>query len=371
MLIIHVIPGDLWAGAESQVYYTIRQLIRRLDHEVMVVLFNKKELYQRLCSESVSIHVIDEEKYNSLVICSRIKELIKNTCPDIVHVHEHKSHILAFFAKLMAGSHCKIIRTLHGQTAAPFTIKYISTSMILQLEKILLQYLTDGIIAVSKDIERMLKEKYKNTRIYQINNAVQIPSVGEINSTEIREQFDVGADVFWVGTAARLVGVKNLDMLIDAAKILKEKNIEDFKVSIFGEGSLEKTLQQKIARYGLTNNVHLHGHHNSFIPIVKSLDVFVLTSLNEGLPISLLEAMSVGTVPVCTKVGGMQEVIEDSKSGFLVESNNATQLAEVLLFLYNNKELRATLGSNAKNRVQEKYSIENNVKTLLELYESL
>jgi len=371
MLIMHVIPGDLWAGAESQVYSTIRVLNRLSVHEVAVVLFNKKELYKRLDDDNVTIHVIDEETNNSFVLCSKIKNLIVKICPDVVHVHEYKSHILTVFAKLLSGSNCKIVRTLHGQTASPFSIKYIKVFIILLLEKILLRYLTDYNIAVSKDIEYMLKRKYKNTRICQINNAVHMPLEVNIDSTDTRIQFGVGVNTFWLGTAARLVGVKNLDMLISAAKILKEKNVVDFKVSIFGEGPLEKTLQQKIDLYDLKDNVYLHGHNNDLLPVLTALDVFVLTSFNEGLPMSLLEAMSVGTVPVCTKVGGMKEVIEESKSGYLVESNNASQLADVLLFLYNNKELRVTFGNNAKNRVREKYSMENNVKTLLGLYESL
>lgn len=371
MLIMHVIPGDLWAGAESQVFYTIRQLIGRSDHDVIAVLFNKKELYMRLCGEGLSVQVIDESSNNSLVICSNLRTILNNHCPDIVHVHEHKSHILTFFAKLLAGSRCKIIRTLHGQTAAPFTFKYLAASMILQLENALLRFQTDAIIAVSRDVESVLKKKYKNTRICQINNAVQVSSEGENNEADKRTQFGIGDDELWIGTAARLVGVKNLDMLIDAAKILNDNAFKGIKISIFGDGTLKDKLQKKIERYDLTENVYLHGHHNDFIEIAKSLDVFSLTSLNEGLPMSLLEAMSVGAVPVCTKVGGMQEVIEDMKSGYLVELNDASQLADVFMRLYNDRELLASMGNNAKKRVQEKYSIANNVAALLELYETI
>lgn len=371
MLIMHVIPGDQWAGAESQVFYTIRELKRQSGHEVAAVVFNKKELHQRLVDEEVTTHVIDEELNNSFVIFSRIKKLIIKMNPDIIHVHDYKGHMLTYMAKYLSRSRCKILRTVHGHAALSANIRYIQFlkgSVILQLEdKVLLRYFTDCNVAVSKDINRVLKQKYKNTRICQINNAVQLRP----DAQDMREQFQVDGDTYWIGTAARLVDVKNIKMLIDVAKIIKQKKICNFKVSIFGEGPLRMQLQQQIVQNDLTEQVHLEGHYNNFSSIAGSLDVFVLTSLNEGLPMSLLEAMSEGTVPVCTKVGGMQEVIEDEVNGYLVESGSSVDLAKILALLYENKELRDSIGKRAKRRVHEQYSIENSVKKLLGLYESI
>lgn len=371
MLIMHVIPGDMWAGAESQVYSTIRELSKKPDLEIIVVLFNEKELYKRLINENVIVYLIDENSNNGIIISYKIRSLLKKIRPHVLHVHEYKSHILTFIANLSAGSRSNIVRTLHGQTASPIGIKYIKTYTILHLENLLLRYLTDCIIAVSSDLEHLLKKKYKNTRICPINNAVQILPVNEINIEGTRSRLGIGVSTFWIGAVARLVNVKNLDMLIDVARILSDRKMCDFKISVFGEGPLEESLQQKINRYGLSNTVYLHGHCNNLLPILKSLDVFVLTSLNEGLPMSLLEAMSVGTTPVCTKVGGMQEVIEDKKCGFLINSGSAEKFAEAIISLRENRKLRAFLGSNALNRIQDKYSIEKNVNRLIELYTSL
>lgn len=376
MLILHVIPGDLWAGAESQVFYTIRELKRQSAHEVVAILFSKKELYKKLVNEKVTTHVIDEEFNNGFVIISGIKNIILKMNPDIIHVHDYKGHTLTYLAKYLSGIQCRILRTIHGHAALPANIKYIQYlkgSIILQLEdKILLRYLTDCIIAVSKDINGVLNNKYKKNQICQINNAVQLrPDEQDTeHAHDAREQFHVDDNTYWIGTAARLVDVKNIRMLIDAAKIIKKKNICNYKVSIFGEGPLRRKLQQQIEQHDLIGQVFLEGHHNNFSSIVGSLDTFVLTSLNEGLPMSLLEAMSMGTVPVCTKVGGMQEVIENEESGYLVESGSSVDLAEVLALLCENAELRDSVGRKARRRVQSHYSIESSVEKLLRLYES-
>ena len=130
MLIIHIIPGDLWAGAESQVYNTVYQLVRNTDHEFSVILFNKGELYKRLSKEKVTLHVISETQNSDVDICRKITNILHKTQPDVIHAHENKSHILSAIAKLMSTSKCSIVRTFHGQTVTPFKIKPLTISFL-------------------------------------------------------------------------------------------------------------------------------------------------------------------------------------------------------------------------------------------------
>jgi len=126
--IINVITGDLWAGAEVQLYYTINELVEVSNYNYIVILFSKSELYSKLMkNENLTVFVLDENIKNSIQICIELSRLIKNYQPEIVHVHDYKSHIIAAIAKLIVRSNCKIIRTLHGLKIKPHTIKYFKS----------------------------------------------------------------------------------------------------------------------------------------------------------------------------------------------------------------------------------------------------
>lgn len=367
---LHIIPGDMWAGAEAQVFYTIKELKGNTDHTTSVILFNQGELHKRLTKEGCNVNIIDEQRYGSFEIGRRIQEVLKVERPNIIHVHEYKSHITATLATLCSNKRCKIIRTIHGLTAIPWNRKCLKAGLIFLLENVLIMFKTDCLVAVSKTLEATFRKRFRSVRIAQINNA--IPMVFNIDEPRefVRSRFGIKPSVFWIGTVARYVPVKNLDMLIEAAKHLHQMGME-FKVSIFGEGYLRSWLQEKINRYRLENIVRLNGHHDDIMPILQALDVFALTSKHEGLPMSLLEAMAVGTIPICTNVGGMKEVIEDNRSGFLIDARDVNALVNRIQLVSANRSDNHAMREAAMCRIRERYSIDKAVKELSLLYEGI
>lgn len=371
MQITHIIPGDLWAGAESQVFYLIKELIKRSDQNISVIIFNKGELYNRLSDLSVRLHFVSEAQNSSFVMCTKIMEILNAESHHILHVHEYKSHILASIAKALTGSDCAIVRTLHGRSDIPFNIKLLKTYLVFKIEHAFLKYYTQSIIAVSVDIQSMLEEKYSRVKITHINNAVSITPNQNIDITKIKKKYHVEENEFWVGTAARLVDVKNLDMLIDVASILKGKISKSFKVSIFGDGPLKHQLENRIHNERLGDVISIHGHNDEILPVLQCLDTFVLTSKHEGLPMSLLEAMTLGTVPVCTRVGGPAEVIQNEINGILVESGDAEQMSVSIIRLVNNEKVKNSLAMQAMLSMQKNYAIDQSVEKLVNTYKTI
>lgn len=372
MYVLHIIPGDLWAGAEAQVFYTLREIRRRSSVNIGVILFNKGELYYRLADMNIEVVILDENKYSSLSICCGVNKILMKKKPDIVHVHEYKSHILAVAAKYMSGSKCKILRTVHGRSLVAFNWRYLKSHVVLSIEDIVLRYFSPNIVAVSKDLEGSLSERYRRATVYQISNGVSTTFGCLVSREEIKRRFNVEADRFCIGTAARLESIKNLEMLIEAARLLEEKKEGiNYCICIFGDGDLREELERKVAEYELEDKVALYGHHQDMVAIMRAFDVFVLTSRDEGLPISLLEAMSMGAVPVCTRVGGLKEVIEHGQDGFLVELDNARELAGTLAYIYKNREEMQRIRKNAFSKVVRDYSIEGCAEKLVKLYGSL
>ena len=372
MHILHIIPGDLWAGAEAQVYYTLREIKKQSDILITVVLFNRGELYSRLKDAGIVIKVIDEEQCSSYKIVRLLSQFLSQNSIDIIHTHEYKGHILIVIAKGLAGKKVPVIRTLHGRTSVSLGFNTLRSYIVLKTDSIFLRFFTRHIIAVSNDLKRELEQKFPRSEVHHISNAVDESSYEFEGDQGVRRQLGINDSVLWIVNAARLTSVKNHNMLIEAIKLLNEKNrAANYLVSIFGEGEQRESLEKRVKDYSLEDRIIFHGHYNNIYAVFKSSDVFVLTSQNEGLPMSLLEAMSLGAVPICTSVGGIKEVIKDGENGFLVAPGDPAALAEVLRLLINNPEMLVPLRQRAVRTISDHYSLEKTAAKLLNLYSAI
>jgi len=369
--IIYVIPGDLWAGAESQVYYTLKMLNKISEFDVNIILFNKADLYNRLYKDGIDVHCVDENTNNGLHLCLWMRIIFKQECPDIVHVHGYKSHILTSLAKLISGGRFLIVRTIHGQLNPPVMSSNIKSFLLNKLEDNLLKSYTGLSIAVSKDIEDYMLERYRKSNIAYIHNAICIETENEDKaSVDQRKKYDIPTDCIWIATAIRLVEVKNLGMLIRVAECLNDLKIENYVISVFGDGPLREELHERITSHNLGDRVIMHGHVDDILSVFQELDVFVLTSYSEGLPMSLLEAMYFGAVPVCTNVGGIGEVINDD-CGFLINSDNHKQMATAINSLITNPVLMQKMSESSISRIKNHFSIDKMINDLAQAYLNL
>jgi L-malate glycosyltransferase len=372
--LLHVISGDLWAGAEAQVYYTLSDLQARQIIKFTVVLFNNGILQQRLNEQGIETIVIDEQQHDALALVVGLRRLLVSNKPPILHVHAFKEHILGYFANVLALGRSTMVRTFHGMSEVPSGLRGLrawKSRAVHRIEKSLLkQGANSHIIAVSKDLEHYLSREYPQAVVTQIYNGIPTRDPREIGRHEIRKEFGVAEDRLWIGTVARLVEPKNLGLLIDAGCELRRTGIP-FKISIFGDGPLRPQLQQKIAQEQLQNHIALEGFKKNIHAILASFDLFVLCSLHEGLPISLLEAISLGVPVIGTNVGGIKEVITHMQSGLLVQNNDLQGLVESIKLLKADEILRRELGENAKNHFEREFTIIRTNEKLVELYNGI
>lgn len=367
--VMHIISGDLWAGAESQAYTFLKALHKTNKYNLISVVFNKGELFRRLVQEGIDVYLIDESRYNTIQILWRMMDLIRNLEPDIIHTHKYKSNILAVCSNVVFKKRARVLRTLHGLTQAPHNIRYLKSHIALWIENIILSHCTDCIIAVSRSLEKQLHEKYPRTSIKWINNAIEIPEQPVNSRQTIRSAHGVSPDTIWIATAARLVPVKNLEMLIEAVMLFKGMTSRKIHVTIFGDGPLRQNIQDRIHQYGIEDMISIYGYHSDIMSIMHAWDAFVLTSKSEGLPMSLIEVMSFGVIPICTRVGGVPEVIEDGINGFLVEPCNSKEMAEKIAeLIQSDPEAIKSLKSKARETILEKYSIQTSIGELISLY---
>jgi glycosyltransferase involved in cell wall biosynthesis len=372
--VMHVISGDLWAGAEAQAFHTLSDLQKQKKADLAVILFNDGILSQRLRDNGIETIIIDENKHNALAMALIMSRLIRKMRPAIIHVHAYKEHILGQIANILNFNRSTMVRTFHGLSDVPkglSVIKHIQSSLMYRIEKWFLNLGSNlYIIAVSKDLQNFLKRSFPKATITQIYNGIPHIDKKLINSKEIRNEYGVRENTFWIGTFARLAKPKNLGLLIDAGKELRLQG-NDFRISIFGEGPLKQKLQNQIDQNNLQDHVKLEGFKLNIIPELASIDVFVLCSLHEGLPMSLLEAISLEVPVVCTDVGGIGEVITQNHSGLLVPTNDHQRLTEAINKLIKNAALREKFASNAKKMVEQVFYVDNTNKKLIDLYRAI
>ena len=287
----------------------------------------------------------------------KLISLIKRGKYSIVHVHLFPANLFGSLVSLFLPENIKFIFSEHNvyNRRRSFKIFKILDTFIYS------RY--DKIICVGKQVQVALIEWLPNLQIKSvvISNAVPVPDLS--NWSPVKEY-----DILFVG---RLTKAKGVDILLKAIKILKEKYQKEIKVAIVGKGHLEEELKGLVMKLGIDEEVEFLGVRRDIERLMKSTQVFVLPSRWEGLPLTILEAMSSGAGIIAARVGGIPEVIEHEKEGILISPEDPEALAKAVAELLKDRELRARLGINAYKKVKEKYSIEVYTKNILEFYKSL
>ncbi len=168
-----------------------------------------------------------------------------------------------------------------------------------------------------------------------------------------------------IGTIANFYPTKGLEYLIEAMRILKNT---DFNLIIIGDGLERKKLESKIAEYELKNDIILAGQIQDAYKYLKAFDIFILSSIKEGFPWVILEAMAAKLPIIATRVGALEEMLENGKSGILVESKNPRQMAEAIKYLLENETVRQEIAIQTHQTVLFKFTMEKMVRETEELF---
>jgi len=164
--------------------------------------------------------------------------------------------------------------------------------------------------------------------------------------------------------------VKGFDSLLRAARIIHQQRSKA-RFVIAGDGPLKESLQALAHACGLENDVLFLGHRDDGPEVLELMDLFVLPSLHEGIPMVLLEALALERPVVATRVGGIPEVVEDGISGMLVQASNDQQLADTCITVMDDGHLARRLGVAGRNRIEERFSARVMAEKMAELYRAL
>jgi L-malate glycosyltransferase len=259
-----------------------------------------------------------------------MRKILRSIQPDIFHVHSPRATLLGLLAAISAGSKCERITTAHGWIAN--RLKFRSFYEILYVWSVK-RY--NKVFAVSHEVKNtLLVHKIHEGRIRVIHNGI---TYKKINEPRLRKK---PVKFLFIG---RWIEEKGLNYLISAAKKLYKKYPGQFIVDIYGEGPLNKWLENEVANqyFGVTLYSFLEPH--KVIRKMEEYDCFLMPSVQEGFPYTLLEAFSAGNIVIASKIGGIPEAVINGHNGFLIQSKCEENLVEAMekVIVLPNNELEA------------------------------
>jgi glycosyltransferase involved in cell wall biosynthesis len=197
-------------------------------------------------------------------------------------------------------------------------------------------------------------------RLAMVHNGVPVPPPE-------RDGAHAADGLLHVGTVSRLVPVKGLDLVLETAALLR-RDLGQVRVSILGDGPLRERLRQRATELGILDCLELRPSQSDPLPFYRSLDVYLNTSLHEGMPLSVLEAMACGKPVVAPRVGGIPEAVTDGREGFLVDGRDPATFAARCRVLLLDRDLREAMGARAQERVRSGFSVQGMAEAYARLY---
>ena len=356
--ILHTESSKAWGGQENR---TLLESIglRKRGARVIILCQPGSILATRALSEGIEVRTCRMRKSYDLFAIKYILNLIKAENINVVSTHSGRDSLLAGIAGRLSRRKPLIVRTRH--IALPIT------------SKLTYSLLPHKVVTVSDYVKKYLVEEkgIATDKVVSIPTGVDLRKFNHDTIKAIsREEFGIFADAPIVGTIAILRRKKGHHTLLDAIPLV----LKELPTAVFlfaGDGPQRQNIEKKIAELGIAANVKLLGLRKDIPEILKTIDVFVLPTLQEALGTSFLEAMAMGKPVVGTKVGGIGEVLKDGINGYLVEPGHPSILAEAIIKLLQDKDKARMMGREGEKIVRQNYTVEKMCENLYAFYSSM
>jgi glycosyltransferase involved in cell wall biosynthesis len=333
----------------------------------------------------------------------KLFRLMRRERPDLVHTHTAKAGTVGRVAGLMyrwltpaalvgKPRRCGFVHTYHGHVFHSYYGR-LKTLLFLSVERFLARFATDRVIVVSEQQRREINEVFRVGRreqfaVIPLGIDMSAYALWQSRPQRLRAELNADDDHVLIGIVGRLTEIKNHRLFLQAAALLKKNTAAKFCFVIIGDGNLRGDLEEQAKSLGLSDGVSFLGTRNDPEDFYPALDIVALTSLNEGTPLTLIEAMANARPVIATSVGGVVDLLGASirqdaqqaalaagyqlcERGVLVASGDAEGFARGLARLVEDEKLRRELGKNGLDFVASNYAKERLLRDVSGLYREL
>lgn len=372
-------------GANLLTAQVLKHLNKDKFHCKLIVLSSKLENHEKLLNiipENIEIVNIDLLKLNFFKRFLVLKKQL-NDC-DIIHTCMENSNFYGGITNIIY-LRKKIISTIHGIDGVFIEDKYLIEALkknvswkYVFLVKYMQTYIFktySKLIAVSYETKKFLIDKRKiiGNKIKTIYHGIDVNEYECYNKEEkigLRQNLGVKNDDIVVGYIGRITYAKGLEMLIEVINELKYK-FSNLKFIFVGDGEITNYLLKKIEENDLSSICKLTGHVNDVYNYYNIIDIFVLPSLSEGIPLTVLEAMFLGKIVICSNVGGIPEIIDNEKEGFILSESNIKNIKEKIIYVIENIGNMKEISENAKKKIIDKFDLRKNITKIEDTFQSM
>jgi sugar transferase (PEP-CTERM/EpsH1 system associated) len=363
--ILHLIYRFDVGGMEKVMADTINAL-PKYTH-IIITLTQATAESRKLINDDIEIFEINKKEGNDFNSWKLLYKLLRKLKPQVLH-----SYNLPTLEYQLIGFICRIPLRIHAEHGR-YASDPLGKSRKYRLYRKIMNPLIHFWVPVSMDLAEWLKHyisipQSKIQLIYNgINTDYYAPDEKD-NSGRYLESFSSADDII-LGTIGRLDPVKNQKLLIEAFAYIIESRPQlkrRIKLAIIGSGPLKDQLSEQIRSLNLEKSVWLPGPRSDIKKLLSAFDMFILPSIAEGIPMTILEAMSMAKPVIASNVGGIPEIIKPG-TGILVTSNNTKELSQAVLSLLDNMESCYRMGELARHHVLHNFSL----KTMIEKYNNL
>ena len=357
---LHIDTARTWRGGQGQVMHTVMGLRARRQRTALVA-HPEGELYRRM-SEGTDLIPLAPRNEIDLAAAWRLSRVLKQLKPQVIHAHD--PHGVAIAATALSIASPSPQPTLVASRRIEFRIAQNSFSKWKYGR-------VDCFVAISEAVRhRLVADGIAREKTTVVHEGVDVERIVHLPTANVHAAFYLPTHAPVVGNIGALVPQKGQHHLIDAAAIVV-RAVPDSRFVICGEGELRSALEEQIKRKHLERHVFLAGFRPDVLELLKGFDLFALSSLQEGLCTSLVDAMAASKAAVATRVGGVPEVVADGETGFLVPARDHEALADRIITLLKDDARRARMGEAALKRARERFTMERMVEGTLATYERL
>lgn len=382
--VLHLVSGNDIGGAKTHLITLLSELQKKMN--VLFVCLESGPSYRDALDAGINAISLEQKSRYDMKVLQKLKDIVENGKYQIMHCHGARANFVA--NKIRKSIRIPIATTIHSDYKRDFDHNLLKKLVFTKINERSLKKL-DYYLTVTEAFKKDFEDRgFNRERIKVIYNGIE-PNISSYKRADAKEKKRVlnkyGLDDFdgvIVGAATRLHPVKGVDVLIEAAALLKErfqdiknpKNSEHdlpFKVIIAGSGSEEEKYKNLIIDKGLENTVFLIGYIRDMDEFYSVCDINVLSSFSESFPYALLEGGLRKIATVASKVGGIPEMIRDGRDGLLFESKNSVELCSRLVDLIVDEKLRNSLAVSFNSSIVSKFSAAAMAKRHIEIYSEI
>ena len=368
--VLFVMPQMGMGGSERLVHSLVLKLDRN-QFNPSVAWFFGREVLKEFADLNVPLHFVPKTRRFDFPAMLAIRRVVQGNKIDVVIAQHFMSAVYAYYACKIGGS-TPLVFVAHSRweiDELPLRWKIVGGYLLRRIVRC---------VGVARDVSRAIQNTFRtHSNTETIENGVELAAFKrEQGASGMRASFGIGPEHVAIGIVANLKRVKNHMLLLEAFAQVAAR-CASVKLLIVGQGfagdedNTEAQLREFVSSNGLASKVTFLGYRTDIPDILRVLDIFCLTSLKEGLPISIVEAMAVGLPIVCTNVEGIRDVVSNDEDAILVELGDVAALTAALLDLVGDRQKRISFGEAGRAKATRKYALQRCIHEYEKLIHSI